>query len=145
MYCDNHQNVNIPLLLDWLVVDDPMQNLWEDFDDCDKNINDIIFFVLISKTLMFPCCFVHDSLVILWRDKFETLIISMETFLIFIVFDVLTSESFMFHCSFSDDSLMILLRNIDDTTKIWMQTLKVIDVSNVIIIRTLIFLCCLID
>ena len=97
-----------------------------------------IFFVLISKTLMFPCCFVDDSLMILWRDIFETLIFSVETFLIFIVFDVLTSESFMFHRSFSDDSLMTFLWNIDDTTKIWTQTLKINEVSNVIIIGTLI-------
>ena len=49
----------------------------------------ITYFVQISKTLMFPCCFVDDSLMILWRDIFEALLISMETFLIFFVFVVL--------------------------------------------------------
>ena len=95
----------------------------------------------IDVSLMLRRWFVDDPL----KRHFETLIISMETFLVFIVFDVLTSESFMFHCSFSDDSLMILLRNIDDTTKIWMQTLKITEFSNMIIIRTMIFFCCLID
>ena len=97
----------------------------------------IIYFVLISITLMFPCCFADASLTIFWRDIFGTLIVSKETFLIFIVFALLASESLIFHCSFSDDSLMTLWRNIDGTTKIWMQTLKIIEVCNVIIIRTL--------
>ena len=98
------------------------------------------FFVLISETLMFHCRFVDDSLMNIWRDIFEALIISMQSFFIFIVFSVLTSESFMFHCFFLKDSLMTLWRNIDETPKIWMQTLKIIEVFNVKIIRTLIHL-----
>ena len=100
----------------------------------------LVYFVQISKTLMFPCCVVDDSLMIIWRDIFEALIISMETCFIFIVFVVLTSESFMFHCFFLKDSLMTLWRNIDETPKIWMQTLKINEVFNVIIIKTLILL-----
>ena len=33
----------IPLLLDWLIVDDPVKNLWWDFDDLDANIYDNSF------------------------------------------------------------------------------------------------------
>ena len=85
------------------------------------------------------------SLLILWRDIFETLVFSLAIFLIFIVFVLLNSESLMFHCCFIDDSLMILWRTINDSTTICMQTLKIIEVFNVIFIRTLVFLCCLID
>ena len=96
------------------------------------------FIDLISKTLMFHCCFVDDSLMNIRRDIFEALLFSLEAFLIFIVFVVLTCDSFMFHCFFLKDSLMTLWRNIDETPKTWMQTLKIIEVLNVMIIRTLI-------
>ena len=134
------------LLLDWLTVDDPMKNYRRYSEDFDASIYDLYgFFNLISATLLFHSCFVNDSLMILWRDIFEALIISMETFLIFIVFVVWTPESLMLHCLFIDESLMILWRNNDYTGKIWIQTLKIIEVSNVIFIRTWTVLCCLID
>ena len=134
------RTLNFPLLLDWSIVDDPMQNLWYYFDDFGANINDN-FFVLISETLMFPCCLNDDSLMILRRDIFETLIISMETFLIFIVFDVLTSESFMFHCSFSDDSLMIFLRDLFGTLIVSMETLLIFIVFALLTSESLMFHC----
>ena len=137
-------NVDFPLLLDCLIVEDPWRISDKILMISMQALVAITYFVQISKTLMFPCCFVDDSLMILWRDIFEALIFSMETFLIFIVFVVLTLESLMLHCLFIDDSLMILWRNNDYTGKIWMQTLKIIGVSNVIIIRTWMVLCCLI-
>ena len=80
-WCDNHQNVDCSLLLDWLTVDDPVNNYRRYSEDFDASIYDFTrFFDLISATLLFHSCFVDDSLTILWRDIFETLIISMETF-----------------------------------------------------------------
>ena len=140
-------NFDVSLQLDWLVTfDDSLNRRWWDLDDFDAQTFDEIFFVLvIPETLMFQCCFVDDSLMTLWRDLFETLICSMETFLIFLVFVVLTSESLMFHCFSIHDPLMTLWRSIDNTSKVWMQMLKILEVSKVIIIRLLMFLCCLID
>ena len=63
------------------------------------------------------------SLMMLCIEVFETLIISMELFLIFIVFVMLTSESLMFQCFFIDDSLMNLWRTIEVTVKISLQAL----------------------
>ena len=68
------------------------------------------------------------SLLILWRDIFETLVISMAIFFIFIVFAVLNSESLMFTCWFIDDSLIILWRTIEVTAKISLHTLKIVNV-----------------
>ena len=62
----------------------------------------------IDVSLLLPRWFVDDRL----KRDFETLIISMETFLIFIVFVVLTSESLKIPCCFVDDSLTILRREI---------------------------------
>ena len=107
--CVNVWNIDVSLLLHWRCVDDSLKIHWRYSEDFAASIIDLQgFFDLISNTLIFPCCFVVDSLMILWRDIFETLIISMETFLICIVSSVLTSESFMFHCFFIDDSLMNL-------------------------------------
>ena len=78
-------------------------------------------------------------------EVFETLTISMETFLIFIVFDVLTSESMTFHCWCIDYSLMILWRNIDVTAKVLMQTLRIITVFIDLVSETLMFHCCFVD
>ena len=137
---------DVSLLVRSRFVDGSLKIHWRYSEDFDGSINDLQwFFDLMSETSLFPCCFVDDSLMIIWRDIFEALIISMETFLIFIVFVVLTSESFMFHCFFLNDWLMTLRKNIDDTTEIWIQTVKIIEVYNVIIIRTLMFPCCLID
>ena len=75
----------IPLLLDWLIVDNPMENLQKDFDDLDANISDKKFFCAnfqnIDVSLLLRPWFVDDF----WRNVNETLINSMETFLIFIV------------------------------------------------------------
>ena len=142
-------NFDVSLQLDWLiVVDDSLNRRWWDLDDFYVKIAvEISFVVVISETLMFHCCFVDDSLMTLWGDIIETLIIAMEAFLIFIVIVVLFCEPLMFHCFsiFSiDESLITPWRNIDGTTTISMQTVKIIEVSNVLIIRTLMFICCLI-
>ena len=130
-------NFDVSLQLDWLVTfDDYLNRRWWDLDDFDAQTFDEIFFVLvIHETLMFQCCFVDDSLMTLWRDLFETLICSMETFLIFLVFVVLTSESLMFHCYFTDDFLTYLWRTIDETMNIWRQTFLIIKVFNVLIFK----------
>ena len=135
----------IPLLLDWLVVDDPMQNLWYDFDDLDANISDKNLFCVnlqnIDVSLLLRRLFVDDSLKRhIWNiDNFDG------NFFDLCCFCCVNSESVMCHCFLNNDSLMSFWRNIDDTTKIWMQTVKIIEVYNVIIIRTLMFPCCLID
>ena len=78
----------IPLLLDWLIVDNPMENLQKDFDDLDANISDKKLFCAnfqnIDVSLLLRPWFVDDF----WRGVNETLINSMETFLIFVVFVV---------------------------------------------------------
>ena len=107
--CVNVWIIDVSLLLPWRFVDVSLKIPWRFSEVFDASNNDFkVFFDLNSKTLMLPCCFIIGSLMILWRDIFETLIISMETFLICIVSSVLTSESFMFHCFFIDDSLMNL-------------------------------------
>ena len=98
------------------------------------------FFDLFSETLMFHCSLFDNSLLTLWRVISETLIISMETFLISIVFVVLTSESMMFPCFFIDESLMNLWRNIDGTTKIWIKTFLIIKVFSVRIFKICYFI-----
>ena len=102
-------------------------------------------FVLISETGMFHYCFLEYSLMMLWRNTVETLIISMETFLIFIVFVVLTSESLMFLCYFIDDSLMYLWRTIEVTAKISLQALMTFKGFFDLISETLMFHCCFLD
>ena len=107
----------------WRFVDDCLKKHWGYGEDFDANIED-------HKSLHWPSLRNIDvslllrrrSLMILWRDIFQILILSTATFLIFIVFVVLTSESLMFHCFFFDHWLMTLWRNIDDTTHIWTQT-----------------------
>ena len=139
-------NFGVSLQLEWLiVVDDSLNKRWWDLDDFDAKIIDENFLLWNSPK---HWCFIAASSMIPWwpfGDILETLIFSMETFLIFIVIVVFFSESLLFHCFFIDEWLMTLWRNIDGTTKISMQTLKIIEVSNVLIIRTLMFLCCLID
>ena len=78
---------------------------------------------------------------ILWRDIFDTLIISMGTFLIFFVFFVLTSESYSFFAS----SLMIRWRSIDVTAKTPMQALVIFMGFIDLISETLLSLCCFVD
>ena len=144
--CVNLWIIHVSLLLPWWFVDDSLKKHWRYSEDFNASIYDFMGFNdLFSETLTFHRYFVDDSLMIRWRDICETLINSMETFLIFIVFASLTSETLIFHCSFIDDLLMTLWRNFDDTTKFWMQTVKIIEVYNVIIIRMLMFLWCLID
>ena len=82
------------------------------------------------------------SLMTLSREKFEKLIFSMETFMVFIVFVVLTSESLFFRCWFLDVSLMIIWGNIDVTAMFSMQKLMIISVFIHISSETLLFHCC---
>ena len=122
LYCFCFVNLSITdvsLLVHWRFVDDSLKKLWRYSEVFDASHNDLYgFFDLISKTLMFHCCIVDDSSMTLWKDIFQPLIISMETFLIFVVSVVLTSESLIFHFFFIDDSLMTIWRTIDDTTNI---------------------------
>ena len=139
-------NFVVSLLLDWLiVVDDFLKRCWWDLDDFDANYNDNFFVVVISETMTFHYCFLDESLMILWRDIVEALIISKETFLIFIVFVVLTSEWLIFHCWFFDNSLMILWRIIEVTPKILMQTKMILKIFFDQVSGTLMFHCCFVN
>ena len=84
---------------------------------------------------------VDDSLRTLWRDIFETLMFSMETFLIFLVFVVLTFQLLMFHCYFIDDSLTYLWRTVEVTAKLSMQTIMIMKVFIDLMSETLMFHC----
>ena len=85
-----------------------------------------MFFLLNHRNIDISLLLRRCSLMILWRDIFETLIFSMPAFLIFNDFVVLTPESRKILCCFIDDSLMILWRTIEVTAKISWQTLKII-------------------
>ena len=79
--CVNFRIVHVSLLLHWWFFVDSLKIHWRYSEDFDASINDLEwFFDLISETSLLPCCFVDDSLMIIWRDKIEALIISMETF-----------------------------------------------------------------
>ena len=79
--CVNIRIIHVSLLLHWWFVVDPLKIHWRYSEDFNASINELQwFFDLISETSLFPCCFVDDSLMIIWRDIFEALIISMETF-----------------------------------------------------------------
>ena len=82
------------------------------------------------------------SLMILWRDILETVIISMKLFLIFFVRNVLTSEALIFDCWFIDNSLMIPWRNIEVTAKVPMQASMIFKCFIDLISETLMFHCC---
>ena len=145
-FCVNLWITDVSLLNHWRILDESSKKHWRYSEDFVANIIDHkCFFKPNLRNIDVSLLFRRWSLMILWRDIFETLINSMETFLISVVFVVLISESVMFHCFLIDDSLMTFWRNVDDTTKILMQTVKIIEVYNVMIIRTLLFPCCLID
>ena len=108
--CENHQNVDVPLLLDWLLVDDTLKRRWWDLDDFDANNDDKYFFVLNSETLMFHYCFLDDSLMMLWKEIVEILIISTEFFLIGFVF-------FGVNIWIIDFSLLVNWRAVVDSSK----------------------------
>ena len=80
-YCSNLGDIDVSLLLRRWFADDPLKR---DFETLIISMEIffifINFIVLTSDSLMFPCCFVDDSLMILWRYIFETLTISMEVF-----------------------------------------------------------------
>ena len=56
---------------------------------------DIIFNKLIFESLMFHCCFIDDSVMILWRKIHGTLMISMEKLKIINVYTVFYSKTSM--------------------------------------------------
>ena len=84
------------------------------------------------------------SLMILWRDIFETLKNSKANFYLCWFF-VLSSESLMFQCWTIDESLMSLRRNIDVTAKISLQTVMITNVFLNLISETSLFSCCFVD
>ena len=70
-------NVDVLLLLDWIIADDDSLNSrWWDLDDFDANIKDKKYFVLILEILMFHYRLLDGSLKMPWRDIVETLTIS---------------------------------------------------------------------
>ena len=101
--CVNVWICDVSLLLHWWFVDDSLKIHWSYSEDFDASINDLQGFYWPNLRNIDVSLLLRGwSLMIHWRDIFETLIISMETFLISIVF-VLTSESLMFHGFFIDD------------------------------------------
>ena len=108
MRCVNVWICDVSLLLHWWFVDDSLKIHWRYSEDFDASINDLqgLFWPNL-RNIDVSLLLRRWSLMILWREIFETLITSMATFLILLVCVVLTSESLMFHCFFIDDSLMI--------------------------------------
>ena len=140
IFCVNLWVTDASLQNHWRILDEASKKHWRYSEDFVANINDHkCFFKPNLRNTNVSLLLRRWSLMILWRDIFETLIISMATFLIFIVFVVLNSESLMFHCCFIDESWMILRRNIDVTAKISLQTLMIKNVFPDIMSETLIF------
>ena len=73
------QNVNVLLVLLWWMFGDCLKKHCWNSKDFDANIHDHkLFFLLISETLIFLCCFSHDSLINHWKLIDGTVEISME-------------------------------------------------------------------
>ena len=124
--CVNLWITDVSLLNHWRILDESSKKHWRYSEVFVANINDHkCFFKPKFRNIDVSLLLCRWSLMILWRDVFETLIISMATFLLFIVFVVLNSESLMFHCCFIDDSFVILWTNFDVTVKISMQALMI--------------------
>ena len=80
-YCANLGDIDVSLLLGRWFVDDPLKRHFKRLiTSMEIFLIFIVFVVLTSESLMFPCCFVDDSLMILWSYIFETLTISMKFF-----------------------------------------------------------------
>ena len=126
--CVNHWIIDFSMLVRWRFVDDPPKKHWRFSKGFHANNNhDKCFHWPNLRSIDVSLLLPGRSLMILWRDVFRILIISMATFLIFSVFVVLTSESMMFHCCLIDYSLlMILWRDVDETLMISMQTSMII-------------------
>ena len=119
----------VSLQLNRWFVDDSLKNTWSYSGDFVAHIKDHKCFFKPNLRNIDVSLLLHRwSLMILWRDKFETLIISMASFDVYCFF-VLASESLTSHCWFIDESLMIFRRKFDVTLKISMQTIMIINVS----------------
>ena len=112
-YCANVRNTDVSLLVHRWFVDGSLKNHWSYSKEFVAKIKDHKCFFWPDLRNIDVSLLLHWwSLMILWREVFETLTKSMEKFLIFFVFLVLTSKSLIIHYRFLDDSLMMLWRDI---------------------------------
>ena len=120
----NLQNIDVSLLLRrWFLT-----SLWRElFETLTKSMENflifIVFVVLTSKSLMFHCFLIDDSLMTLWRNIDDTTNIWMQTLKIIQVSNVIIIRTLMFLCCLIDSSLMILWWFFDKILMILMQTL----------------------
>ena len=128
--CVNLSITDVSLLVHWRFVDDSLKKHWRYREDFHANIE-------FHKCFHWPNLRKIDvslllcwwSLMILWRDIFEILIISMGIYWCLLI--LLFYESLMFHCFFIDDYLMTPWTIIDETRKIWTQTFLINRAFNV--------------
>ena len=144
--CVKFWNIEVSLFLHWWFVDDSLKKHCWHYEDFDANNNyHKGFYWPNLRNIDVSLLLCRWSLMILWRDVFETLIISWKIFLNFFVFVVLTSESLICHCWSIDESLMLLWRNSDVTAKISLQALLTFKGFIDLLSEKLMFHCCFVD
>ena len=123
----NVQNLRVSLVLFWWLFYNSLNTHCWNSKDFDANIHDHkLFFLLVSETLIFLCCFSDAWLMIVWGNIDETAKILLQKLLIIIAFIALYSEILTIHCCFFDGSLHRIHETLTNSSKLLLRSIVLI-------------------